>query len=312
MNKQPVNLTQINLNLIVILDSLLREKNTTRSGRKLHISQSSISKALKQLREIFEDELLVRGHFSSEMSLTPMALELIEPVSKAIKDLNYIFIKNEFIPTTSDRHFKIGFNDTCTSLVLSTMLKKIANTAPHVKISVINMIDFTSYKIFEKFGVDLIVGYYPKAPASICTKPLAKHSLVCIADKKNRKITKAISIEKFFKQPHIVITHGKNKSINEGTNELYSDFLKRYKVKNFKYTEITHTLAGISVIKDSDFISIVPERIAEKFSPIFNLKIIPLPYEHQKIPISMYWKPENSNSASHQWLMNITEEAFNA
>ena len=184
MKKQPVNLMQINLNLIVILDSLLHEKNTTRSGKKLHISQSSISKALKQLREIFEDELLVRGRFSSEMNLTPVAVSLIEPVNKVIKDLSHIFIKNKFDPATSDMHFKFGFNDTCTSLILTHILNKVTEIAPNIKISVVNIVDIDSYEAFERFGIHLAVGYYPKAPKNICSKYLTNHSLVCVADKK--------------------------------------------------------------------------------------------------------------------------------
>jgi DNA-binding transcriptional LysR family regulator len=310
MNKQMVNLMQVNLNLIVILDSLLKEKNTTKSGKKLHISQSSISKALKQLREIFEDELLVRGHFSSEMSLTPAALGLIEPVSKIIKDLKNLFIKNDFNPASSNMHFKIGFNDTCTSLVLSNILKKISAVAPNIKISIINILDFTSYEVFDRHIIDFIVGYYPKAPKSIPSKILSTHSLVAVADKNNNKINKSTTVEQFFKQPHIVITHGKNKSIATGTNEVYKNLLSKFKVENFRYTEVPHSLAGISIIKDSDFISIVPKRIAEKFSDTFNLKIIPLPYDTPKIPISIFWKTETDNSIPHQWLIKIIEETF--
>ncbi len=56
-----MNLEKINLNLLVALDALLTERQVTRAAHKVNISQSAMSIALAQLRELLQDEVLVRG-----------------------------------------------------------------------------------------------------------------------------------------------------------------------------------------------------------------------------------------------------------
>ena len=54
-------LPRIDLNLLIILQVLLEERNGSRAARRLHLSQSAVSKALGRLRETFDDPLFVRS-----------------------------------------------------------------------------------------------------------------------------------------------------------------------------------------------------------------------------------------------------------
>jgi DNA-binding transcriptional LysR family regulator len=55
-----VNTTNFDLNLLRILDVLLREQNVSRAASRLALSQPTVSNALARLREQLEDPLLVR------------------------------------------------------------------------------------------------------------------------------------------------------------------------------------------------------------------------------------------------------------
>ena len=67
-------LARIDLNLLIILQVLLEERNGSRAARRLHLSQSAVSKALGRLRETFDDPLFVRSAYG--MDPTPRALDL--------------------------------------------------------------------------------------------------------------------------------------------------------------------------------------------------------------------------------------------
>ncbi len=73
-----MRLDRFDLNLLVVLDALLEERNVTRTGERLCIGQSAVSAALKRLRDYFEDELLVAT--GRRLEPTPLALSLVAPV----------------------------------------------------------------------------------------------------------------------------------------------------------------------------------------------------------------------------------------
>ena len=60
MNIDYKNLRQLDLNLLVALDVLIAEASVTRAAEKLNMSQSAMSYALKRLRTILHDDILIR------------------------------------------------------------------------------------------------------------------------------------------------------------------------------------------------------------------------------------------------------------
>src|SRR3546814_13825363 len=56
-----MHLTGLNLNLLVVLDALLREKSVTKTAVRLNVTQPAISSALQRLREYLEDPLHERN-----------------------------------------------------------------------------------------------------------------------------------------------------------------------------------------------------------------------------------------------------------
>lgn len=74
-----MNLTAIDLNLLVALDALISEAHVGRAARRIGRSQPTTSHALKRLRTLFDDPLLVQ--VGSRMELTPRAAGLRESVA---------------------------------------------------------------------------------------------------------------------------------------------------------------------------------------------------------------------------------------
>ena len=93
-----MDLSSIDLNLLVILDALLREEHVTRAGERLGLSQSATSRALKKLRVLFKDELLIKGH--QGMNLSAKALALRPQVTAALEQLEHLFALPTFDPAS--------------------------------------------------------------------------------------------------------------------------------------------------------------------------------------------------------------------
>ena len=72
------HLANLDLNLLVALRELTRERSVTRAAQRLGVTQPAASAALSRLRRHFGDELLVREH--GEYVLTPLGEQLAEQV----------------------------------------------------------------------------------------------------------------------------------------------------------------------------------------------------------------------------------------
>ena len=78
-----MHLKGLDLNLLVALDALLRERSVTRAGERLGLSQSTMSGAAARLREYFNDALLVP--VVRTVMVTPRAASLLEPVAQILR-----------------------------------------------------------------------------------------------------------------------------------------------------------------------------------------------------------------------------------
>src|SRR5689334_13833472 len=78
----PMNISGVNLNLLVAFDALLSEHSVTRAAQRIGITQSAMSSALGQLRGLFDDPLFTRG--AHGVTPTARALELALPVQRGL------------------------------------------------------------------------------------------------------------------------------------------------------------------------------------------------------------------------------------
>ena len=126
-----MNLAQLDLNLLVALDALLREQNVTRAGIAVGMSQPAMSAALGRLRVVFEDELLIR--VGRTYYLTPLAGELADPVADILHRIRETVERRPaFNPATDERHFIAAASDYVALVVLDRLLPALALEAPNL------------------------------------------------------------------------------------------------------------------------------------------------------------------------------------
>lgn len=83
----------LDLNLLVVLEALFRDKNVTHAARRLGISQPGMSAALKRLRQHYGDELVeLEGR---KATLTPFAKDLEAPLKKVLGQIRALMKMSE-------------------------------------------------------------------------------------------------------------------------------------------------------------------------------------------------------------------------
>jgi len=209
-----MNIKKINLNLLQALDALLTEAHVTRAAKKLFITQSAMSNALNQLRELFQDDLLVRG--PEGMLLTPKAETLQPKLHQLIRELQQLtVIEPIFDSKQSDRVFNIGMSDIAEFLLLPEILKRLRKEAPHVRLEIQHVNHVTSLHPFKKKNIELACGCLVDDILHLNKEHCFTFKGIVIARRDHPLMQTKITLKQYLNAKHIRV---KYQARLEGTN----------------------------------------------------------------------------------------------
>ena len=177
------DLRRIDLNLLLTLQALLAEKHVTRAALRLYKSQPAVSHALAQLRDIFQDPLLIRQ--GGGMALTPRARELQQPLEAALGQLNALLHKGEFDASRAVRRFRVALSDYAAHLLLPPLLRQLRAQAPGIDMAISQASREAMLAQLADGEIDLALGVFPDAPGDIKRETLFEEHFVSVADRRS-------------------------------------------------------------------------------------------------------------------------------
>jgi len=127
-------LAKADLNLLLTLEVLLEHRSVTEAARRLHLTQSAISKALGRLRQQFNDPLFYRA--SKGLVPTPFAERLHGPLHDWLETAAGLFVHEDFDPATWAGEFKLVAHDYLHVALVPRLLALLRERAPHIVLRV--------------------------------------------------------------------------------------------------------------------------------------------------------------------------------
>src|SRR3981189_3404033 len=132
LTKTAPTLGASDLNLLVVLDAIMRDRSVTRAGNRLGLSQPAMSHALTRLRHMLKDELFVRS--PTGMMPTPRAEELATPIRIALEGLQQSLEPVQFEPSEATRTFHIAVDNYAAIVLVAPIAAHVARIAPGVRL----------------------------------------------------------------------------------------------------------------------------------------------------------------------------------
>ena len=288
----------LDLNLLVILDALLAEKNITRTGERIHLSQSATSGALARLRDFFNDDLLAQ--IGNKMVLTSLAEDLAEPVRAILQDIELVINRvPNFNPATSTRNFRLMMSDYAASILMPQVLPKIQQLAPRVTFELLSNAEHPT-EFLERGEVDLLIvppEYTSKLHPS---EELFQDRYVCLVWKENPEIGDTISLEQYKNAGHVGVRLGKQQM------HVFDEwFLEREGFKRrIEVVCMTFNLLPLLVVGTTR-VATVPERLARSYSGQFSLKVLPTPIDIPPLYEVAQWHKYQQKDTAVNWLRRV-------
>ncbi|HEU4577088.1 MAG TPA: LysR family transcriptional regulator [Polyangiaceae bacterium] len=296
-------LSSVDLNLLVALRALLSERHVTRAAQRIGLSQSATSHALSRLRDLLGDPLLVRT--GRELALTPRAARLLPLLERGLSDLqNAIAGEPRFDPSTARGTFKIAAADYLQALVMGPLLRELAARAPGIDLSVV--VFPNARELLESGATDLALSVPSRELQAMRSEALFNEDFVCMVRRDHPQIKRALSLEKYLAQRHVVVAPS-------GTpGSVVDTVLSQRGLQRRVALRVTNFLIAPVVVCETDFISTMPARLARALAKRYPLRILPAPLELPAFEYGMYWHPRLDQDPAQRWLRDFVARVSKA
>lgn len=293
-----MELKDIDLNLLVVFEQLLVERRVSKVADNLGLSQPAVSNALARLRKLTDDTLFLRT--TRGMEPTPYAQQLAEPVANALAMIHgAVNQKASFDPATARRAFTVGMTDIGEIYFLPTLMEELAKVAPGVTMSTVRNTSVNLRDEMEAGHIDLAIGLLPQLKAGFFQRRLFKQRYVCMFRKGHRLDKRKVSLTEFSSADHVVV-------MSEGTGHGKVDELLEHSgvSRNVRLT-VPHFVAVGHILRQSDMVATVPERLAQALVGPFDLAYVSHPASLPEIAINMFWHAKYNKDPANAWLRGL-------
>jgi DNA-binding transcriptional LysR family regulator len=298
-----MELSDIDLNQLVLFQQLMVERRVSRVAENLGLTQPAVSNTLAKLRRQFGDDLFVRT--PTGMMPTPFAEQLAEPVGYALGMIHSgLNQHSRFDPASVKRSFTIGMTDIGEIVFLPGLVERLRVDAPGVSLSTVRTTATTLRDDMEAGKVDLAIGPLPELKAGFFQRRLFRQRYVCLFRKGHALERKRLSLADFKAAEHLII-------VSAGTGHgKVDDLIRRAGVERTVRLTIPHFVSLGHLLKRTDMVATVTERLAESLVEPFDLAFRPHPVDLPEIAINVFWHAKMHRSPAHQWLRGVVFDLF--
>jgi len=307
-----MNIGRVDLNLLVYLDVLLRERNVTRAADQLGLSQPAMSNGLRRLRDLFDDPLLVRtseGMTPTERAeeLRPVVRSLLATVDKAVQP------RTDFDAKSARRVFRIMASDYAESTLMPRILLKLRESAPGITLDIMTPSD-VSFQDVEQGKVDMAINRFDALPQSFHQKVIWQDGFSCLIGAQS-PLLRDFTLESYLQAQHVWVSKtGMGVGVGVNPDDVqrlgWVDEALNRQGKKRRITMFTrHYQAAMLLAEQTDLIVTLPSKAAvlQRNNPRVVVK--PPPFEIPPIDLKMAWSPLLHNDPAHRWMRQLTVDA---
>ncbi|MCV6610974.1 MAG: LysR family transcriptional regulator [Amphritea sp.] len=290
-----MELSRINLNLLISLYHLLRTRSVTSAAQAQHLTQPAMSRNLGQLREIFKDRLMVR--VGNDMHLTPRGELLWQELPPMLNQLESLLVPSHFEPAGYVGEFNIATTDFITHDLLPDLLAELQQDAPQLRLHFHlwhpGMIDE-----LRQGRMDLAGCILDQIPDDIYGKQLGTDGYSCLINPEHPLIHQTLTLADYTAADHIGISAGGDKI------RAVDEALANLKLSRKMMLTVPFIHSALAITARSHHILTLPTHIALELAPHYQLKVKPLPGELQLPDTNYYliWHQRLQNDPAHRYL----------
>lgn len=286
--------------LLRVLVTLVIERNVSRTAIRMKQSQPAISSALKRLREIFGDPLLVRE--KGGMAPTDRALVLSEHARRALGEIEAMHINMEqFDPAACQQTFRIGSPDFMAASFLAGAVERFCREAPMARLVVQPLgSEFDFERALGQGDLDIVIGNWPQPPAHLHLSVLLEDEIVCLMSDKNRFAKSGLTREQYLCARHLVPL-----AYSPSQRGVIETHLASLRVARDARVVVPFFELAPFLLVNTDLVFTTSRHFAAYFARMLPLTISSTPIDFPAMRFYQLWHERSQKSKAHSWFRGL-------
>lgn len=295
MNTRSVNLSNVDLNLLVSLLALLEEQSVTGAADRVGLSQPAMSHALRRIRSLLDDPILIRE--GSRSILTPRAQGMLGPLRDILHRTSGLLGGEGFDPATSGRTVTVAMSPSMAYILAAPLTRLLGREAPGVRLRVFTTYD-TSDAVFTAERADVLLlaeGYVTDHPR----ERLFDDEWVVIAG--TSELTPENAVDVMWTWPHVVLDA-------EQLPRPY-ELLRQRGIEIDAQIRVNDWLLIPQFVAGERRVALHRRRAMERLAVYGGLTVVPFPFPLLGLGVDMVWNPWLGDDNFRGWLRDLLVQA---
>ena len=293
--------------LLRVLVTLVTERNVSRTAIRLNQSQPTISTALKRLREVFDDPLLVRE--KGGMAPTERALALREHARRALGEIDAMRAGAEqFDPASSPQTFRIGSPDFMVASFLAAAVARFCREAPRARLAVLPLGPAFDYEAALAQGeLDVVIGNWPQPPQHLHLSVLLEDEIVCLTGRHDPRAARGLTREQYLAARHVVPL-----PYSPSQRGVVETHLAGLRVARDARIVVPYFELAPYLLVDTDLVFTTARQFAAHFARLLPLAISSAPFDFPRMRFYQLWHERSQDAPAHRWFRGLLSDTARA
>jgi len=302
-----INLSQADLNLLVLFEVVLTHKHVGRAAKHLNLTSSAVSHGLGRLRRLFNDPLFLRT--PKGVVPTARAIELTEPIADILARVRSVVASAEpFEPEKSRRRFVVGAPDGLSAVLLPALLPILRSVAPLIDIGVRELLPPAAVRLagqvweaafagLDARAMDIAVLPLGDVPSRFVVRPLYEEDFV-IATRARHPFAAKPTLERFCVVPQLVV------SLTGDAFGFVDEVLARRGLSRRIALTVPNFMMALAMIAETDLIAALPRRLMSLHARHLGVRSVEPPLTLPSFQISLVAPKAAVMDAGVAWLLD--------
>jgi DNA-binding transcriptional LysR family regulator len=297
-----VSLARLDLNLLLVLDTVLAERSVARAARRLHVTPSAVSNALARLRGALGDPLVSRS--GRGIVPTPRAAELAPTLARTLRELDQAVSGSAFDPTSTTREFTLAIADSGQIVRLPALVQLFAREMPLARLRVVGIDTLLSSGGLGGTEVDVAIAAIPERTAGVRMTPLYGERTVLVARRDHPCVAARISKAVLGSLRHVDVQVAPGR----GYRDLPARYARLGITRNIGLVVPSFTSAA-AIVASTDFVATLPASLVEVVGEGLGIRAVATPVPGPTVGIKLCWHERTDRDPAMRALRDIITRA---